>query len=96
MMSVSLLVWRFLSVKPRFYPLVEGHVSIVSYVSYTSSEPFPIALPILVLVELGLLSLGVGSYYAYSYHLFRALEFPLDAYASPCLRGRVLGRTVAS
>ena len=62
-----MLVWWFVGVQPCFNALVEDHVPVVSDVA-DSSEPLGI------LLELGLLLLGISSDHAYAYPLFGLLR----------------------
>ena len=72
-----MLVWWFVGVQPCFNALIEDHVPVISDVADTP-EPFG------VLVELGLLLLGIGADYADANPFLGSCEFPL--YALPSLR----------
>ena len=67
-----MLVWWFVGVQPCFNALIEDHVPVVSDVA-DSSEPFGI------LVELGLLLLGIGSDHANAYPFLGSCELPPNA-----------------
>ena len=67
MRKSGLLVWWFVGVKPFLDAFVEGHVSVVSYVS-NSSEPLS------VLMELGFLLFGVGTDHADANPLLGTLD----------------------